>query len=49
MKKLYVCLGFCSVLMLHGCFESADNATKGNTSGTKSSVQMQEGKADESK
>ncbi|UOK36121.1 MULTISPECIES: hypothetical protein [Pseudomonas] len=49
MKKLYLCLGLCSVFMLHGCFDNADNATKKNSSGTKSSVQMQEGKADESK
>lgn len=48
MKKLSMCLGFCSVFMLHGCFDSADNATKDNSSGTKSSVQMQEGKADQS-
>lgn len=49
MKKLVMCLGFASVFMLHGCFDSADNTTKNNTSGTQSSVQMQEGKADESK
>lgn len=49
MKKLSMCLGLCSVFMLHGCFDNADNATKGNSSGTKSSVQMQEGKGDESK
>lgn len=49
MKRLCMCLGLCSVFMLHGCFDSADNTTKGNTSGTKSSVQMQEGKADDSK
>lgn len=49
MKKLYVCLSFCSVLMLQGCFENSENTTKDNTDGTKSSVQMQEGKAEESK
>ncbi len=49
MKRLAMCLGLCSVFMLHGCFDSADNATKDNASGTKSSVQMQEGKADDSK
>ncbi|SDS58332.1 hypothetical protein SAMN04490182_1877 [Pseudomonas cedrina] len=48
MKKLTMCLGLCSVFMLHGCFDSGDNATKENTDG-KASVQMQEGKADESK
>lgn len=47
MKKLSLVL--CSMLMLHGCFDSADNATKNNTDGSKSSVQMQEGKAQESK
>ena len=49
MKKLSMYLGFCSVFMLHGCFDSADNATKDNSSGTKSSVQLQKGKADDSK
>ena len=49
MKKLTMCLSLCSVFLLHGCFDSADNTTKNNNSGTKSSVQMQEGKADESK
>ncbi len=49
MKKLSMCLGLCSLFLLHGCFDNSDNATKGNTSGSKSSVQMQEGKADESK
>jgi len=49
MKKLSMCLVFCSVFMLHGCFDSGDNASKDNSSGTKSSVQMQEGKADDSK
>ncbi|CAH0131705.1 MULTISPECIES: hypothetical protein [Pseudomonas] len=49
MKKLYMCLGLCSAFMLHGCFDNADNATKDNNSGTQSSVQMQEGKADENK
>ena len=49
MKRLYVSLGFCSLFMLHGCFDNSNNETKDNTDGTKSSVQMQEGKADESK
>ena len=49
MKKLSICLCLCSVLMLHGCFDNADNATKDNSSGTKSSVQMQEGKSDDNK
>ncbi len=49
MKRLSMCLGLCSVFMLHGCFDNADNATKDNSSGTKSSVQMQKGKAAESK
>jgi hypothetical protein len=48
MKKLSMCLGLCSVFMLHGCFDSGDNATKENADG-KASVQMQEGKAGESK
>lgn len=51
MKKLTLCLclSLCSVFLLHGCFDSSQNTTKDNTSGSKSSVQMQEGKADESK
>jgi hypothetical protein len=49
MKKLSTCLGLCSLLMLHGCFESSNNTTKDNTEGTKSSVQMQEGHSQESK
>ncbi|AZE84438.1 hypothetical protein C4J98_3027 [Pseudomonas orientalis] len=49
MKKFYMCLSLCSVFLLHGCFDNADNTTKDNTGGSKSSVQMQEGKADESK
>lgn len=49
MKKLSMCLGLCSVFLLHGCFDSSDNTTKDNTSGSKSSVQMQEGRSDESK
>ncbi|MHC8361663.1 hypothetical protein ACYZUA_15415 [Pseudomonas sp. LS2P72] len=49
MKKLYVCLTLCGVVMLHGCFDSSENTTKDNSDGTKSSVQMQEGKAEESK
>lgn len=48
MKKLTMCLSLCSVFMLHGCFDSADNTTKDNTGGSKSSVQMQEGKAKDS-
>lgn len=46
MKKLSMCLGLCSVFMLQGCFDNADNNTKGNTDGSKSSVQMQEGKGE---
>lgn len=38
MKKIAMCLSLCSVFLLHGCFD------KGNTSGAKSSVQMQESK-----
>ncbi|VVM49022.1 hypothetical protein V0M98_23685 [Pseudomonas silesiensis] len=49
MKKFYLCLSFCSLFMLHGCFDNSQNTTKDNTDGTKSSVQMQEGKAEESK
>lgn len=49
MKKRHVCICFCAALFLHGCFDNSDNTTKANTDGTKSSVQMQEGKADESK
>ncbi|WP_339530418.1 hypothetical protein [Pseudomonas mucidolens] len=49
MKKLYMCLGLCSVFLLHGCFDNSDNITKDNTDGSKSSVQMQEGAAEEHK
>ncbi|KAF6688419.1 MULTISPECIES: hypothetical protein [Pseudomonas] len=49
MKKLYVCLSVCSLFLLQGCFDNSDNATKGNSSSTKSSVQMQEGNADQHK
>jgi hypothetical protein len=49
MKNMYVALGFCSLLFLPGCFDSSNNTTKDNTDGTKSSVQMQENKAGESK
>lgn len=49
MKKLHLCVSLCGLFMLQGCFDNSDNKTKGNTDGTKSSVQMQQGKADESK
>ncbi|MGG7647861.1 hypothetical protein SAMN04490185_3626 [Pseudomonas frederiksbergensis] len=49
MKKLYVCLTLGSLFLLQGCFDSSKNTTKQNTDGTKSSVQMQEGKAEQSK
>jgi len=49
MKKIYLCLGFFSLFMLQGCFDSSQNTTKDNTDGTQSSVQMQEGKAENSK
>lgn len=42
MKKISMCLGLCSLLALHGCFDSSDNKTKANTDGSKSSVQMQD-------
>lgn len=48
MNNIHACLALCSLLMLHGCFDSSDNTTKDNSSGTRSSVQMQEGKADKS-
>ncbi|MEG5266170.1 hypothetical protein TRP66_17905 [Pseudomonas sp. JDS28PS106] len=49
MKKPGVCLLFISLLALHGCFDNSGNETKDNTDGSKSSVQMQEGKSDQSK
>jgi hypothetical protein len=49
MKKLYLCLTLCGLFLLQGCFDSSKNTTKQNTDGTKSSVQMQEGKAEENK
>ncbi|WP_338581360.1 hypothetical protein [Pseudomonas sp. MAG733B] len=45
MNKFCLWLSFCSLFMLHGCFDNSQNTTKDNTDGTKSSVQMQEGKA----
>ncbi|WP_177522903.1 hypothetical protein [Pseudomonas sp. v388] len=36
-----------SLLVLNGCFDNSGNETKNNTDGTKSSVQMQEGKSDQ--
>lgn len=49
MKRFAMCLSLCSVFVLHGCFDSSDNTTKDNTSGSKSSVQMQEGKSEAGK
>lgn len=49
MIQLRLCLSLCIALMLHGCFDNSNNNTKANTDGSKSSVQMQEGKADEKK
>jgi hypothetical protein len=49
MKKLTMGLGLCSVFLLHGCLDRSDKTTKDNTGTRKSSVQMQEGKVDESK
>lgn len=47
MNRVLAGIGLVAVLALGGCFDSSDNATKDNTDGTKSSVQMQQGKADE--
>ena len=49
MNKSGICLVFISMLALHGCFDNSGNETKNNTDGTKSSVQMQEGKSDQNK
>lgn len=40
-----VCLA-CCLFALQGCFDSSNNETQDNTSGNKSSVQMQDSKAD---
>ncbi|WP_178114527.1 MULTISPECIES: hypothetical protein [unclassified Pseudomonas] len=40
-----VCLA-CCVFALQGCFDSSNNETQDNTSGSKSSVKMQDSKAD---
>ncbi len=49
MNTIRMSLLLCSLFALHGCFDSSNNTTKDNTDGSKSSVQMQEGKADEGK
>ncbi|HWH87746.1 MAG TPA: hypothetical protein VNV36_13355 [Pseudomonas sp.] len=45
MKKLYVCLGFCSVFLLHGCFDS-NNASDKDEDTSKASVQLQQKKSE---
>jgi len=45
MKKICVCLGFCSMFLLHGCFDS-NKATSQDEDKSKASVQMQQKKAD---
>jgi hypothetical protein len=47
-KYFYIGLSFCSLLLLQGCFDNSDSTTKNNPDGTKSSVQLQQEKADES-
>ncbi|EKN44387.1 MULTISPECIES: hypothetical protein [Pseudomonas] len=49
MSKPAICLGFFCLLALHGCFDNSGNETKNNTDGSKSSVQMQQGKSEQSK
>ncbi|MCD5994552.1 hypothetical protein KDX38_12755 [Pseudomonas sp. CDFA 602] len=49
MNKPGVCLTIFCLLALQGCFDNSGNETKDNTDGTKSSVQMQDGKAEQSK
>lgn len=49
MKKLQLCLSLSLMVLLHGCFDNSDNTTKSNNDGTRSSVQMQQGKSDEHK
>ena len=34
MKKFYLCLSFCSLSILHGCFDNSQNNTKDNTDGS---------------
>ncbi|KPY79977.1 Uncharacterized protein ALO94_03577 [Pseudomonas syringae pv. spinaceae] len=45
MKKLQLWLSLSIMVLLHGCFDNSDNATKSNTDGTQSSVKMQQGKS----
>jgi hypothetical protein len=49
MKHFFIGLSFCSLLLLQGCFDNSDSTAKSNPDGTKSSVQLQQEKADESK
>jgi hypothetical protein len=48
MKHFFIGLSFCS-LLLQGCFDNSDSTTKNKPDGTKSSVQLQQEKAGESK
>jgi len=47
-KYFYIGLSFCGLLLLQGCFDNSDSTAKNNPDGTKSSVQLQQEKADES-
>ena len=49
MKKPGYLLLLVTLAALHGCFDNSGNETKNNTDGSKSSVQMQEGKSDQNK
>ncbi|WP_460067324.1 hypothetical protein [Pseudomonas sp. H1_G08] len=48
MKKICVCLGFCSMFLLSGCFDSNDAPNKDGDK-SKPSVQMQTEKPEEDK
>jgi hypothetical protein len=49
MKKPGAFLLLVALLGLNGCFDNSGNETKDNTDGTKSSVQMQDGKSGQEK
>ena len=49
MKKICACLGICSMFLLQGCFESPPDSPNKDGDKSKASLQMQQGKTDESK
>jgi hypothetical protein len=49
MKTLCVCLGFCSMLLLQGCFEGSNDAPNKEGDKSKASLQIQQGDSAEEK